>query len=150
MSTNQCSCVFIDVFFVLMDRQVLLPLSFPYSDFIAIIQLPLLLGGPAPCCRPPRRTATVLQAPGMRRATQPGPSDTSTCGDCSTCGRWTSSLPCGRCFTCSRRHRGFTATSTTGSRPKTSGPAMTQPSSSCSASGFVVLPAKNLGQPANE
>lgn len=122
-------------------------LSFLYSNLIVIL-LQLLLGGPAPCCRPPRRTVMVRQAPGTRHATQLVPSDTSTCGGCSTCGRWTSSSPCGRCSTCSRRHRGCIVTSTTGSRPKTSGPATTQPSWSCSASGSVVLSAKDLGQTA--
>lgn len=90
------------------------------------------------CCQPPRSTATAPSAPGTPHATQPAPSATSTYGGCSISSKWTLNSPCGRCFTCSRRHRECTATSTTGSKPRTSGPEMILPFWSSLASGFVV------------
>lgn len=105
---------------------------------LSSLSIIFLLDIPAPCCPPPRRRATGPSARGMRRVTLPAPSATSTCGGCSISDRWTSSLPSGRCFTCSPRRRGSTATSTTESRPRTSGPGTTPLSLCCSASGCVV------------
>ncbi len=110
------------------------------------LSLPLLIY-PAPCCRPPRRRAMAPLVLGTLRATRQAPSATSTCAGCSISDRWTLSLPCGRCFTCSHHHRESTATSTTGNRPRTSGPGTTLLSWSCSASGYVVsLYSSNFGQ----
>lgn len=92
---------------------------------------------PALCCRPPRRR-TEAWAPVMRHATQRAPSATNTWGGCCTSKPWTLSLPCGRCSTCSPPHRESIVTSTTGSRPRTSGPETTLPSWCYSASGSVV------------
>lgn len=92
----------------------------------------------APCCRPPRRKATVPSVPGMLHVTRRAPSATSTCDGSSISDRWTLNLPCGRCFTCLHHRRESTATSTTGNRPRTSGRGTTLLSWSCSASGYVV------------
>lgn len=111
---------------------------FPHLHFSAFFPYALLISFPAPCCRPPLNTATAPSVPGTLLATQRVPSATSTCGGCSISGRWTLNLPSGKCFTCLRRHRESTATSTTGNRPRTSGPGMILLFWSCSASGYVV------------
>lgn len=97
---------------------------------------------PARCCPPPPWApavrATARSAPAMRRGTRPELSGTSTCGGCCTCGTWTSSSRCGRCCTCSPPRSGSTGTSTTGSRPRTSGRGTTPPSWCSSACGSAV------------
>lgn len=93
----------------------------------------------ASCCQPPPHRATAPLAQGMPHVTQLALSATSTCDDYSISDRWTLSLPCGKCSTYSHHHRGSTAISTTGNRPRTSGPGTTLRSWFCLASGFVVL-----------
>lgn len=114
-----------------------LMLSVPPSPALTTL-LPCVTYISAPCCQPPLHTATAPWVPEMLRATRPEPSGTNTCGGCCISGRWTLNLPCGRCFTCSRPRRGSTATFTTGSRPRTSGPGTTLLFWFCSASGCVV------------
>lgn len=92
----------------------------------------------ASCCRPPRHRATAPLARGMPHVTRLAPSATSTCDGYSISDKWTLSLPCGRCSTYSHHRRGSTAISTTGNRPRTSGPGTTLLSWFCLVSGFVV------------